>query len=61
MKCVSLVACCVSLTQYDAVEKIDLCGRIKLFFFASNHLSAVFWLFGIFSSFIEMSLTYLTV
>lgn len=51
----------MSLTQYDAVEKIDLCGRIKLFFFASNHLSAVFWLFGIFSSFIEMSLTYLTV
>ena len=53
----------MSLTQYDAVEKIGLCGRIKLvfFFFSSNDLSAVFWLFGIFSSFIEMSLTYLTV
>lgn len=57
MKCVSLVAYCVSLTQDDAVEKIGLCGRIKLFyfyFFASNDLTAVFWLFGIFSSFIEM-------
>ena len=54
MRCVSLVACCVSLTQHDAVEEISLCGRIKLFFFVSNDLRAIFWLFGIFSSFTEM-------